>query len=604
MIKILLLAFLGAVSDTKVAGTLNSDGMVTAGAGAEITGRQTYTPATIVGGDTSPDISAGTVFFTSSNTGPTAITTLDGETIGQVLTICGGSNTNSSTIATGGQFSPIPAAGLTFSVDYCASFYVQGLNDFVFTGDNAASSFSGDLSGNQLTDTSDNQIDMAKPIDLQGNAIFNSSLDGTIPIGMVAGTGVRLDARSPGVLGVTGYAGTGAPAAIALSSNSPTTNVAPSPAVIKGGQDASPNASTAAYKFGANFCVCSGAGSQAVVISDYTNVTSLTVNGNHDCVAITPSVYTPSANCGGAATNSACAVNLAALITASLPTGIASAACSDAGCTTPTIYITPLPDTCMVVLTDVGTGITSSSSVSGGVSFPIGQAAGAGLCLKSSASGTTSSYAQDCTSAIRITAGSFGLGTSTGYISDGYLKSSTTLGIESNGSGAGTNLHMSSGANASGEYGVSIGSWATDGGGASNASLLGVCLNCQNASPTYKFIVNGGGMAYSPAKTITTNDSGADSDPAATAINPADANTIILVCSDDDGCTGTITETSAAAGMRVTLIGGTGYTTTIADSAGVIETTGGTSIALTSLDVVEIVYDGGQWLQATPVSVN
>ena len=96
----------------------------------------------------------------------------------------------------------------------------------------------------------------------------------------------------------------------------------------------------------------------------------------------------------------------------------------------------------------------------------------------------------------------------------------------------------------------------------------------------------------------------ADANPAATTVNPADADTILLVCSDDDGCTGTVTETSAAAGMRTQLVGSTGFTTTITDSAGVIETTGGAAIALTDLDTVDITYNGSAWVQAGAVNVN
>jgi hypothetical protein len=110
-------------------------------------------------------------------------------------------------------------------------------------------------------------------------------------------------------------------------------------------------------------------------------------------------------------------------------------------------------------------------------------------------------------------------------------------------------------------------------------------------------------ITYSYPKTITTADSGADADPAATTINPADANTILLVCSDDDGCTGTITETDAAAGMRVMLVGSTGYTTTIADSDGVIETIGEAAMALDPNSSVDLVYSGAYWRQAGAVAV-
>jgi hypothetical protein len=87
------------------------------------------TSSTIAADDTTPDVSGGSVFVTSANTGATAITDLDSPTAGQVVTICGGSATNSSTIADSGNFNL--SAAFTASVDDCLTLYVQADNDYV-----------------------------------------------------------------------------------------------------------------------------------------------------------------------------------------------------------------------------------------------------------------------------------------------------------------------------------------------------------------------------------------------------------------------------------------------------------------------------------------
>ncbi len=64
--------------------------------------------------DTAPDASSGDVFITSANTRPTALTTLQNATTGQIVRLIGGSDTNSSTVADGGDFrlSAVWTAGL------------------------------------------------------------------------------------------------------------------------------------------------------------------------------------------------------------------------------------------------------------------------------------------------------------------------------------------------------------------------------------------------------------------------------------------------------------------------------------------------------------
>lgn len=96
-----------------------------------VSGRITkWTPGqtTIAADDTTPDVSSGIVFVTSANTGATAITDLDLPNVGTVLWICGGSATNSSTIADSGNFNL--SAAFTAGLDDCIQLYVQADNDY------------------------------------------------------------------------------------------------------------------------------------------------------------------------------------------------------------------------------------------------------------------------------------------------------------------------------------------------------------------------------------------------------------------------------------------------------------------------------------------
>ena len=89
---------------------------------------------TIADGDTTPDVSGGNLFVTSANTGATAITDLDNPVVGQVLHICGGSNTNSSTITDGGNFAL--NGDMELALDECITLEVQADNDYVELGRN------------------------------------------------------------------------------------------------------------------------------------------------------------------------------------------------------------------------------------------------------------------------------------------------------------------------------------------------------------------------------------------------------------------------------------------------------------------------------------
>ncbi len=95
----------------------------------QLIGRQSGPIATIAANDTTPSVAGANYFTTSANGGGTAITDLDDPVVGQVVTICGGSNTNSSTIADSGNFAL--SAAFTASLDDCIVLLVQADNDYV-----------------------------------------------------------------------------------------------------------------------------------------------------------------------------------------------------------------------------------------------------------------------------------------------------------------------------------------------------------------------------------------------------------------------------------------------------------------------------------------
>lgn len=87
---------------------------------------------TIAADDTTPAVSANSVFTTSANTGVTAITDLDSPDVGQLIYLIGGSDTNSSTIADSGNFNL--SAAWTASLDDVLILYVQADNDYIEIG--------------------------------------------------------------------------------------------------------------------------------------------------------------------------------------------------------------------------------------------------------------------------------------------------------------------------------------------------------------------------------------------------------------------------------------------------------------------------------------
>jgi len=91
----------------------------------------TFSQGTVIiaADDITPDVSGGNIFTTSANTQATAITDLDNPTVGQIVYIVGGSNTDSSTIADGGSFNL--SAAWTASLDDVLVLFVQADNDYI-----------------------------------------------------------------------------------------------------------------------------------------------------------------------------------------------------------------------------------------------------------------------------------------------------------------------------------------------------------------------------------------------------------------------------------------------------------------------------------------
>lgn len=92
-------------------------------------GAQTAGQTVIAADDATPDVSVGTQFITSANTVATAITDLDNPVVGSTITILGGSDADSSTIADGGNFSL--TAAMTLSLGSFITLFVRDDDDYV-----------------------------------------------------------------------------------------------------------------------------------------------------------------------------------------------------------------------------------------------------------------------------------------------------------------------------------------------------------------------------------------------------------------------------------------------------------------------------------------
>ncbi|KKN71047.1 hypothetical protein LCGC14_0424640 [marine sediment metagenome] len=111
----------------------------TIGSDAHIGGQVVLDAGTIAADDVTPSIVSDSIFVTSANTISTGITTFDDATIDQIFWVCGGSNTNSTTIADGGNFAL--EAEITLSLDVCIFLWAQGTSDFIEISRNVAVPF-------------------------------------------------------------------------------------------------------------------------------------------------------------------------------------------------------------------------------------------------------------------------------------------------------------------------------------------------------------------------------------------------------------------------------------------------------------------------------
>jgi hypothetical protein len=119
---------LAVTGEVTVSSTSTFTGIVTATAGVTA-GQFASTPLSCNVDDTAPNVSGKTHIFTQANTVPTAIVDLTSPTPGQIVILCGGSATNSSTIADSGNFSL--SAAMTLGVDDCITLLVQADNDYI-----------------------------------------------------------------------------------------------------------------------------------------------------------------------------------------------------------------------------------------------------------------------------------------------------------------------------------------------------------------------------------------------------------------------------------------------------------------------------------------
>jgi len=90
--------------------------------------RTIQSAGTIVADDTTPDVSGYSVLKTTANTGATAITDLDNPTVGQIIYLLGGSDTNASTITDGGNFKL--NGNMTLGAGDSIMLYVNADNDY------------------------------------------------------------------------------------------------------------------------------------------------------------------------------------------------------------------------------------------------------------------------------------------------------------------------------------------------------------------------------------------------------------------------------------------------------------------------------------------
>lgn len=175
----------GTLTITNNASTANA--LLIAG-GATLDGPLALTKVTIVDGDLTPDVSGGSFFVTSANTGAAAISDFGLPTVDQTFVICGGSDTNSSTIAHGVPFTNIGAATVSLSADSCHWYWARADNDYVEIANNDVASGTYDVAGGFLEDTVDGVVSVQAGDDFE--VLDNDSI--------CVGTGCDLDLSSDG----------------------------------------------------------------------------------------------------------------------------------------------------------------------------------------------------------------------------------------------------------------------------------------------------------------------------------------------------------------------------------------------------------------------
>jgi hypothetical protein len=232
--------------------------------------------------------------------------------------------------------------------------------------------------------------------------------------------------------------GPGTPGVVA--SKAGVADAAAKPGVSHIAENASSLATTAGSKTGANTCVCAGVGQRLVTFTATTATGGKTIthNGNHDCAAITPVVFTEGVTftCPNGATVASCALSyVAALNGASKPTGVESASCTTAGgagWTDGIVAIKLLPDTCDFAVTDNAAGeITQTESADGAMVAPAGTSAIPGVTI---GSGTGNGFSSDGTYTYFIRGGS-----TKAYLTDstigisGYSTSISNTAVQSAG---------------------------------------------------------------------------------------------------------------------------------------------------------------------------
>jgi len=115
-------------------------------------------------------------------------------------------------------------------------------------------------------------------------------------------------------------------------------------------------------------------------------------------------------------------------------------------------------------------------------------------------------------------------------------------------------------------------------------------VDITNGATAVKNVLSTGSTA------VTIADSGDGSAATSTLTTPA-SSLYLYTCSDTDGCTLTLGETSVTTGMRLTIVNVSANAVTVADTSGVSETAG--SMALGQWDSISYVYVTDRWVETS-----